>query len=86
LEAPGKPLQFRSFAGALELKDATLTLAESKLQAQKGIYQVSGTASLERELKFTLARDGAPSFSISGSLEKPRVAPAKQSPTEANLK
>ncbi|HET9695703.1 MAG TPA: AsmA-like C-terminal region-containing protein, partial [Terriglobales bacterium] len=86
LDSPGKPLQFRSFAGAIALKDATLTLAESKLQAQKGIYQVSGTASLERELKFTLARDGAPSFSISGSLEKPRVAPAKQSPTEANLK
>ncbi len=86
LDSPGKPLQFRAFTGAMELKDATLTLAESKLQAQKGIYQVSGTASLERELKLTLARDGAPSFSVSGPLEKPRVAPVKQPQTQADLK
>jgi hypothetical protein len=86
LETPGKPLQFRIFAGAIELKDGTLSLEQSKLQAQKGIYQVSGTASLARELKLKLARDGVPSFSVSGPLEKPTVTALKQPQTQANLK
>jgi hypothetical protein len=86
LESPDRPLQFRAFDGAIELKDSTLSLHQSKLQAQKGIYEVSGTASLDRELKLRLARDGVPSFSVSGPLEKPRVTTLKQPQTQADLK
>ena len=35
LDAPGKPLQFKVFAGKLELNKGVLTISESKLQAPK---------------------------------------------------
>jgi AsmA family/AsmA-like C-terminal region len=88
LDSTGKPLQFRLFAGDLELKDGVFSIRRSKLQAPKGIYLVNGTASLARRLQFTLARDGAPGFSISGTLERPIVlaAPARASETQATLR
>ena len=85
LDAPGKPLQFKVFAGKLELNKGVLTISESKLQAPKSIYDVSGTASLGRDLELKLARDGAPSFSVSGTLEKPKVSPVKVPETQAEL-
>jgi hypothetical protein len=85
LDSTGKPLQFRVFAGALELKNRALAVTQSKLQTAKSIYQVSGTASLGRELEFRLARDGAPVFSISGPLQRPKVAPLKLPQTQADL-
>ena len=86
LDVPGKPLQFKVFAGKLDLNKGMLTISESKLQAPKSIYLVSGTASLGRDLEFKLARDGAPSFSISGTLEKPVVSPLKVPETQAALR
>ena len=82
----GKPLQFKAFTGQLELAKGVLTISESKLQAPKSIYQVSGTASLGRDLEFKLARDGAPSFSVSGTLEKPKVSPLRAPETQAALR
>jgi len=72
-----RPLQFRSFTGKLGLSSGTVTVTEGELQAQNGIYLVSGTASLGRRLELTLARPGAPGYSISGTLEHPTVAPAR---------
>jgi len=82
----GKPLQFKAFSGKLELSKGVLTISESKLQAPKSIYLVSGTASLGRDLELKLARDGAPSFSVSGTLEKPKVSPLKAPETQASLR
>jgi hypothetical protein len=86
LDATGKPLQFRSFAGGIDLKDGVFSIRESKLQAPKGIYIVNGTASLGRKLEFTLARDGAPGFSISGTLDRPKVSSARVPETQATLR
>jgi len=82
----GKPLQFKAFSGKLELAKGVITVSESKLQAPKSIYLVSGTASLGRDLEFKLARDGAPSFSVSGTLEKPKVSEVKVPETQASLR
>ena len=86
LDTTGKPLQFKSFAGKLELKNGSLTISQSKLLAPKGIYIVSGTASLGRELDLKLTRDGAPSYSVSGTLQKPVIAPLKVPETQATLR
>ena len=86
LDVPGKPLQFKVFAGRLELNKSVLTISESKLQAPRSIYLVSGTASLGRDLELKLSRDGAPSFSVSGTLEKPKVSALKNPETQATLK
>jgi hypothetical protein len=86
LEGHGKPLQFSNFSGTLTLKSGLLTLSEGKLQNPKSIYRVGGTASLDRKIKFTLARDGAPEVSVTGSLERPTVAPSKGTPTQVALR
>lgn len=83
---PGKPLQFKAFTGKFELDKGVVTISESKLQAPKSIYLVSGTASLGRDLELKLARDGAPSFSVSGTLDKPKVSPLKAPETQASLR
>ncbi len=86
LGSTGKPLQFKLFAGKVELTKGVFTISESKLAAPQSIYLVSGTASLGRELELKMARDGAPSFSVSGTLERPKVAPLKLPETQAALK
>jgi hypothetical protein len=86
LDGNGKPLQFKVFAGKLELSKGLLTISESKLQAPRSIYLVSGTASLGRDLELKLTRDGAPSYSVSGTLERPKVSPLKAPETQAALK
>ncbi len=86
LDSTGKPLQFRMFTGSLELKNGIVSIRESKLQAPNSIYVVSGTASLGRELELKLARDGAPGFSVSGTLERPKVSPLKVPETQAALR
>jgi hypothetical protein len=47
---------------------------------------LSGTASLGQILDLKLARSGAPGFSITGTVTKPRVAPSTIQETEAVLK
>lgn len=86
LDGSGKPLQFKAFSGKLELAKGVLSISESKLQAPKSIYEVSGTASLGRELELKLERDGAPGFSVSGTLEKPKVSQLNVPDTQAALK
>jgi hypothetical protein len=87
LETKGKPLQFKVFKGTAELKNGVVTFPESKL-ATKSIYAVSGTATLGHELEVKLERKGEPGFSISGSLEHPKVVPVPTSipETQATLK
>ena len=85
IDGRGKPLRFKAFAGRLELRDGVVTVAESKLQTPNGIYLVSGTASLGRRLELTLARDGAPSYSITGTLERPNVSQIRAPATQAKL-
>lgn len=81
------PLRFNQFAGHLSLQDALLSITQSKLQAEDGIYAVSGTASFSRELDLKVARDGGPGFVVTGTLDRPRISPAPPPPqTQAALK
>jgi hypothetical protein len=85
LEANGRPLQFKVFAGKADFNKGVLTISESKLEAPKSIYLVSGTASLGRDLEFQFSRDGAPMFSVSGTLNQPKVSTVKLPQTQAAL-
>src|SRR5207245_2630953 len=86
LDGQGKPLQFKEFAGTLALKDGSFTIDQGKLQSSGGIYVVSGSASMGRQLELTFAREGTPAYTVSGSLERPVVASVKAPATQAKLK
>ena len=84
--AAGTPaLRLRRFAGRITLGDRTLTLSKARLDTAAASYQVTGTTSFARELKLVLAADGKHAFNISGTLERPRVAPVLRPQTEAAL-
>lgn len=86
LDGRDAPLQFRRFEGRLSLREGVFTIAPSKMETAGGIYVVSGTASLERELDFRLTRDGGRSYSLTGTLAKPRVVATSAPETRAALK
>jgi hypothetical protein len=85
LAPSAKPLRLHRFTGHLALSDGQFTLAEGKLQALDGIYQVSGTALLDSKLNIKLVRDGSHSFDITGTLGAPRVTLVSHPQTEAAL-
>jgi hypothetical protein len=86
LNGSNAPLTFTRFNGTLGLQDGKLSLApDSKLTAQSSIYQVSGTASLGRQIDVTL-RDGAHAYTLSGTIEKPKVTPIVTPESQASLK
>lgn len=80
------PLFMRRFAGQLVLRNREFTIRQGKLETARGIYQVSGTASLSRTLNIKLMRDPLHGFSLTGSLTEPRVAEAAAAETRAALK
>lgn len=93
LDSVGKPLLFKRFTGTadlvngtLSLRNGALTAGTSKAQSGTSIYLVSGTASLGRRLELKLTRDGNHAgYSITGTLEKPTIAPLRVSATQAKL-
>jgi len=80
------PLRLRQFQGKATLAGGLLTLSACKMDTPGGIYTVSGTASLDRQLELRLVRAKAQAYDVSGTLEKPRVKIGKLPPTEAALK
>ncbi len=79
-------LRIRRFQGTVSLRDGVLKFSPSKMETPAGIYIVSGTASLDRQLALVLARGKTPAFEINGTLSKPRIAPSAAPPTQAALK
>jgi hypothetical protein len=86
LAGESDPLRTNELAGRLLLKDGTFEIEQGKLQTPANIYQLSGTASMKRVLDIKLARDGAPSFNVTGTLSQPRVATSATADTQAALK
>ena len=86
LSLNGVLLRIRQFQGKAALADGHLTFSASKIDTPGGIYVVSGTASLDRQLELTLVRGKTQAYDVSGTLEKPRVKSGKLPPTEAALK
>jgi hypothetical protein len=74
-----EPLQASELNGEARLHGGKLEIADMQLTAPEGTYQLTGTASLNRQLDLKLTRlAGGPinaGYSIGGSLESPRVAP-----------
>jgi hypothetical protein len=90
IEIPGSPvpLPVHRFAGELRLKKGAWELAAGRLESRDGIYQVSGTASVSTGLDFRLTRTDEQSWTLTGTLVKPHVAPgsrtvAKRTETDA---
>lgn len=77
------PLRVRRFHGSAELRDARLSFSAGRLESPEGIYTVSGSTTLARELDLRLANDGRV-FLLTGTLARPRVSAPPA--TEAALK
>jgi uncharacterized protein involved in outer membrane biogenesis len=74
-------LRFSQFRGHLSLEKQRLTFTQSRITAAKGIYEISGNASLERSLELTLTRGHRRSYAVGGTLEAPKVSEAQVSLT-----
>jgi hypothetical protein len=72
-------LKIRKFTAHAQLHAGTIEVSEGELDSPEGNYEVSGTATLKREIDFKLARvpagTGVSSYTITGTLAEPRVAP-----------
>ena len=85
VESPGVPGPFtvRKFAGDLRLEMGLWQLSAARLESRDGVYQVSGTASAGTGLNFTLLRSDDQSWSLLGTLAKPRLERTKSTQAEA---
>jgi hypothetical protein len=79
-------LRIHTLTTHMVLKEGLFDFQEGKLDSSRGIYQLSGTASLGRVLDLKLARDNVPTFVVSGTLTDPKVRPAVNAETRAALK
>jgi hypothetical protein len=70
------PLPVHRFAGELRLKKGAWELSSGRLESRNGIYRIGGTASPAGALDFTLTNGNGQSWTVGGTLAKPRVAPA----------
>ncbi len=84
LDGGAGPLRVRHFSGRLAFNQGAVHIAAGKLLASGGLYDVSGTAKPDRTLDIQMVRDSAHSYTISGTMDAPRVQPRPQ--TEASLK
>ncbi len=86
LDGGAGPLRIHDLRGVATLRDGSLSFAPSRMQTGSGIYTLSGTASLDRQLGLTLARGNTPAYQITGTLDKPKVTPSTNVPqTQARL-
>ncbi len=85
VEIPGLagPLPAHRFAGDLHLKKGAWELSAGRLESRDGIYQVSGTASPGGGFDFVLTRGDQRSWTVTGTLAKPLVAPVRRTETDA---
>jgi AsmA-like C-terminal region/AsmA family len=86
LASEHQPLAIQRFEGELQLKNGEVSISEGKLQNHAGIYQISGTATLARDLKMTLTRDSGSAYSVTGTLARPKVAPVEGAAKQASLR
>jgi hypothetical protein len=86
LASEHQPLAIQRFEGEVQLKDGELSISEGKLQNHAGIYQISGTASLARDLKMTMTRDSGSAYSVTGTLARPKIAPVEGIAKQASLR
>jgi hypothetical protein len=66
-------LKITRMTGDARLKQGEFAIENGKLDSAAGKFQVSGTATLSRELNLKLARVGGPGYAITGTLAEPTV-------------
>jgi len=87
----GDPLKVERLQGRAHLQDGKIEIKEARLDSPSGKFQVSGAASLTRELdlKFTTRPDataGAKTYAVGGTLAEPHVTQVSTPETQAQLK
>lgn len=84
VEIPGAagPLPVHRFTGDLHLKKGAWELSAGRLESRDGIYRVSGTASPGSGLDFALTRGDERSWTLTGTLAEPHVAPVDRTETK----
>jgi hypothetical protein len=88
------PIRMRQLEGQARLHEGKLEIKETRLSSPDGIFELSGTVSLTRELDLRLTRSpmispltvAARAYSITGTAAKPQVMPAATPETQARLK
>jgi hypothetical protein len=84
------PLKVASFAGEAQLDSGAIEIKDARLDTPAGQFQLTGTASLMGELDLKLARTPtgatAPGYTVTGTLESPRVVQVASPQTQAKLK
>jgi AsmA protein len=91
VEIPGSPvpLPVHRLSGELRLKEGAWELSTGRLESHDGIYQVSGTVSPDSGVDFFLTRGDELSWTLTGTLADPHVAPSNRTEaksTEADAK
>jgi hypothetical protein len=75
---PESPLRVERWAGTAHLRNGQFEVKDTKLDSSDGTYQLSGTATLTRELEFKLTpmpSGSRAAYTITGTLAQPQVAP-----------
>ncbi len=80
------PLQLRHFDGRLILRHQELDFEHAQIETNSGVYQVTGTAALNRSLNLKLTRAVNRGFTIAGTLGTPVISRIPISETQAALK
>jgi hypothetical protein len=80
-----RPFTVHRFTGDLQLEKGDWELSSGKLESRDGIYQVTGTASSGSHLKFLLTRSDEQSWSLTGTLAKPRLERINGTDTQAKI-
>jgi hypothetical protein len=82
------PLKIARLSGEARLHGGKFEMQDATLNSASGTFQLSGTASLKRELNLKLSRTAsgvAAGYSITGTLAAPHVAPLPET-EQARLK
>jgi hypothetical protein len=70
-------LKFANLSGQARLQEGMIEVKDAKLDSASGNFLLSGTASLQRELKLKLSRStngSSGGYSITGTLAEPKIA------------
>jgi hypothetical protein len=91
LVSDGDPLKIERLQGRAHLQTGKIEIKEGRLDSPAGEFQLSGTASLSRELDLKLtgkpdAAGSAKTYAVGGTVAEPRVTQVASPETQAQLK
>jgi len=90
LRAGADPVHTSWFSGQVNLRGGQLFFRNAELVSSRGVFTVSGTASLAGALKLTMTGEktgeNSSAYALSGTLDQTRVRPIPGPPTQAALK